>query len=917
MQLRHLALLAFVALVGCTTAQIRGVVYVDRNGDGKRQKDEPGVGGVVVAVDRAVFATTDANGTYDFEAPIDEGRVWVRVPDGFRPGPAWKEWHATAGVDLPIVPLTPVQLAAPLTFVVAADSHTPKAAGDWDGGDVDDAIAQAVALPVPPRFFTILGDITAGNDDMEFDRVTAALQKVPGVPWIPVAGNHDWYDYGGAYRRHYGLDSYSFDIGRVHFVVWDTNAEIDDQIAFLAQDLAHVTGGMTVVAFAHHSPLDVVADQMEALGVDYLFTAHWHANRRLQRGKMVEWSTQPLVMGGLDQSAAGYRVVTFVDGQPVVQTRERMVAPHAELVSPHVGSCATASSVIAAVSLDAADPDVSMRVDCGPKVALVANGGWAFGAELPKLAVGTHSILLDAHSAHGRAIEKQIPFAVCATPTSASATAMTSWLQLGGTAAHESARPEPVTPPLVVRWATNVGGTVSLGTPVVAKGLALVAITDGGAGDAGGVVALDLATGVEKWRYRTSSPAVGAPAVAMDVTGFSISRPPPFDAVIVATKNGEVHGLRLSDGAPLWEYDAAAHLSTFASANWAAPVVDNGDVYIALQANFVALDAATGSVKWSTDPADPEFHWLGTLAAPAIADGRILAAFNRTLGVWSAKADSGEVQWKANDSHTLAVNATPVIANGVAYVVSAQGVVSALRLHETDEAYAPTPTKKGKATDEKTVPEPAYAWSTVLFPSATEWHYVVTTTPALAHDTLVLASQWNDLVALDVKTGRVRWRAQAAMGPLNFAHYKSAQAGWVASPVITGDLVWIGGVDGRLIAYALETGRLVWQTQLGAPITSAVAPTGDSLVVASYDGTVRLMSPGTPPKVDPVADCPPLPPPPPPAREQTTGCATAPASSLALGLLVLGLVRRRRRAQAAARVFTKESIALSTGGGIS
>jgi outer membrane protein assembly factor BamB len=889
-----------IALVGCTTAQIRGVVYVDRNGDGKRQKNEPGIGGVVIAVDRAVFATTNADGTYDFESPIDEGRVWVRVPDGFRPGPAWKEWHGNAGVDVPIVPLNPVQLGAPLTFVVAADSHTPKTGGDWDGGNLDDAIAQAVALPVPPRFFTILGDITAGNDDLEFDRVAASLPKLGGVPWIPVAGNHDWYDMGGAYRRHYGLDSYSFDIGRVHFVVWDTNADVDDQIAFLAQDLAHVTGDMKIVAFAHHSPLDVVADQMEALGVDYLFTAHWHANRRLQRGKMIEWSTQPFVMGGLDQSAAGYRVVTFVDGEPIVRTRERMVAPHAELVWPHAGSCATASSVIAAVSIDAAEPDVSMRIDCGPKIALSPSGGWAFGAGLPALATGTHSIDLDARSPSGRAVQRQVAFAVC--PTSNDTTAMTSWTQLGGSAAHESARVEPVTPPLVVRWATNVGGTVSLGTPVVANGLALVAITDGGAGDAGGVVALDLATGVEKWRFRTSTPAVGAPAVALGVTGIALSRPAPMDVVIVATKNGELHGLRLADGEPIWQYDAAARLSTFASADWAAPVVAEGVVYVALQGNFVALDAATGMVNWMRDPDDPEFHWLGTLAAPAVANGRVLAVFNRTLGLWSADAKTGDVQWKANDAHTLAVNATPVIANGIAYIVSAHGIVSAVRLHETDALQNPAPNKKTKKDAEPPPEKPegaVYAWTAVPIASTTEWHYVVTTTPALAHDTLVVATQWSDLVAIDAKTGAIKWRAQAARGPLSFAHYKSAQAGWVASPVITGDLVWIGGTDGRLIAYALDTGKLVWQTQLGAPITSAVAPTGSSLVVASYDGTVRLMSPGTPPTVGPVAACPPLPPPPPPAaNEPSSGCsASAPTNALSIAMIVLAIiiVRRRRR----------------------
>jgi hypothetical protein len=53
------------------------------------------------------------------------------------------------------------------------------------------AAAEATALDPPPAFFTILGDITQGNQPAEFALVDRALAGL-GVPYVPVPGNHDY-----------------------------------------------------------------------------------------------------------------------------------------------------------------------------------------------------------------------------------------------------------------------------------------------------------------------------------------------------------------------------------------------------------------------------------------------------------------------------------------------------------------------------------------------------------------------------------------------------------------------------------------------------------------------------------------------------------------------------------------------------
>ena len=153
-------------------------------------------------------------------------------------------------------------------------------------------------------------------------------------------------------------------------------------------------------------------------------------------------------------------------------------------------------------------------------------------------------------------------------------------------------------------------------------------------------------------------------------------------------------------------------------------------------------------------------------------------------------------------------------------------------------------------------------------------------------------TQWNDLVALDAATGRELWRAGTGGGPLNFAHYRSALPGFVASPIVTGDIVWIGAPDGRLLALAADDGRVLWETQLGAPIVSAPAPVGDALVVATFDGTVRLLAPTVPrAPLAPVASCPTT------SRgtPATGGCSASGDVSILLAPLLAGLALRRRR----------------------
>ena len=94
-----LAVIAIVlAPVAASAATIHGLVYDDANGDGKPSAGERGIAGAVVAFDVQKFVETDASGQFDMEVPdAQPGIVWVRVPDGFAPGPVWGRWDEPVG----------------------------------------------------------------------------------------------------------------------------------------------------------------------------------------------------------------------------------------------------------------------------------------------------------------------------------------------------------------------------------------------------------------------------------------------------------------------------------------------------------------------------------------------------------------------------------------------------------------------------------------------------------------------------------------------------------------------------------------------------------------------------------------------------------------------------------------------------
>lgn len=780
-------------------ATVEGTVYADLDGDGVYSfRDEP-VPGVSVWWETHTVAVTDANGRYELQVPAD-GIVWAATPDGFAPEPSWREVRILAGdaeIDLPLVAS---ERTGPVVFVQASDLHI----GTVGIAPTREALRQAIDMTPPPHFLVVTGDLSDLSEDAEFAAVEALLSEIP-VPFVPVPGNHDLYDGGPAYRRRFGPPMYAFEAGGVHFVVLNFAASPTDQATFVRRYLSLVGGDPLVIAFTHVPPSAALAAELEDAGVDVLFDGHLHSNRVTREGGMLEITTQTLVLGGIDYTPGGYRVVVAGGAGLAIEHRAVVDRPVATVVHPRGIGCVPAGRMhlLAAVELGGGVPSVVARVDGGPPLELAPVGGWAWSATVEDLVPGAHVVRLEVTSPSGRFHVDERAF--CAEPAGA-APPLLDWPQLGGSAAHRGAIDHlPPFPPRAL-WAAAVGGHLRGGSPIVVDGRVVVPVIDLADGAAGGIVALDAATGEALWDVRVGASVHNAPAAAGGL-------------VVFASADGLVRAVDAADGVLVWSVPLGIDDERLGRWLYAAPVVHDGRVFIGTPRDFVALDLATGEALWRTVPA-PGSAWGMTFSAAAIDAQVGLASFGRSLdGLLGWAAEDGAERWRLPRPAALAMHASPVLDDGIAYVAYGGGELLAV-----------------DASSGRTV------WSRALYPSNGSLSNGLFGTPAISRGRLFVPTPIGVFLALDASTGETLWMQGVGPSVVHPLPYGLADRAYLASPAVTGPFVWAGGADGVLRAFDVVTGELRWSGDLGAPILSGIVPAGGLLVVGTFDGVVRAFA---------------------------------------------------------------------------
>ena len=329
-------LIAAALVAGCATAsqaaeqdrpsRALGVVFDDGNGNGRRDPGEKGLPGVAVSNGRQVVQT-DAQGRWTL--PIDDDTIlFVVKPSGWMTQldelgiPRFYYIHKPAGSPkskhpgvAPTGPL-PNTIDFPLTRQPEPDRFSVVLFADTqprNQREIDyvahDVVEELVG--VEAAFGMTLGDIMF--DDLSLFESLNRTIALTGIPWYNVIGNHDsnagtsedrYSD--ETFERVYGPPYYSFNYGRVHFLVLDDVNWLGDdkskrrhsyvgglgprQLEFIRNDLALVPPERLVV-LTMHIPLYLVEDRQElfrlmenrahvfSVSGHMHFQKHWFAGR--------------------------------------------------------------------------------------------------------------------------------------------------------------------------------------------------------------------------------------------------------------------------------------------------------------------------------------------------------------------------------------------------------------------------------------------------------------------------------------------------------------------------------------------------------------------------------------------------------------------------------------------------------------
>ena len=314
---------------------------------------------------------------------------------------------------------------------------------------------------------------------------------------------------------------------------------------------------------------------------------------------------------------------------------------------------------------------------------------------------------------------------------------------------------------------TLIGG-VRTYMPTVADGVVVTGDT------AGGVTAVDLASGATRWQVTPGGPIYAGPSMS-------------GETVLVGSDDGVLRALTIEGGSVAWAFQTGARVRT------SPAIIDRTAYFGSDDGNLYAVDVATGEERWRQRTPGP----IGR--SPALVDGVIYAGSDDPEGArfGAFSAASGRRLWE------VPIGAGAVgspVTDGIRVYV-ATGLDNASAVHQV------------KALD--------------LLNGEELWNYMSPSGQAMflgaaANGLLFIVSHDGSVQALEATTGTPAWTAPVMTeGPIG------SVAAWVDG------LLVVASSDNHVYALDAASGEEAWRFEvIGEPSTPAVVD-GRVLVATS------------------------------------------------------------------------------------
>lgn len=254
---------------------VSGYVFVDRNGNGIHDDNEPGVAGVAVS-DQVNVVLTNAGGSYELKVIRGYDMVFISVPSGYKIQKLF--WQKIPDNQTHVQLDFAIEKTSDLkefSFIQASDTHISEKTIDRMEK------FRAVVDSVKPDFVLVTGDLVRDALRVSETEATGYYKLYQHqinqmtVPVWSIPGNHENFGierqtslvssknpfYGRKMFHHYfGPDYYSFNFGGIHFVglnsvdfedLWYYGHVDSIQVEWLKKDLAVISQNMPIVTFCH------------------------------------------------------------------------------------------------------------------------------------------------------------------------------------------------------------------------------------------------------------------------------------------------------------------------------------------------------------------------------------------------------------------------------------------------------------------------------------------------------------------------------------------------------------------------------------------------------------------------------------------------------------------------------------------
>ena len=324
--------------------------------------------------------------------------------------------------------------------------------------------------------------------------------------------------------------------------------------------------------------------------------------------------------------------------------------------------------------------------------------------------------------------------------------------------------------------------------------------------------------------------------------GFSVESSPAIAGgfVYATSLPGVLVKLNLEDGAEAWRYRPGAEeaeAGEFEEDRFgeSSPAVAGGTVYVGdLMGVLHAVDVDSGESRWLF-PTGAEIK-----SSPVVAGDLVLIG-SYDEHFYGVDRTTGEARWSLQTEGP--VHATPGRHDGLAWVTGCDAVLRGVRITDGAEMLR-------FDSGAYTAASPAIAEGTLYYGTFNNevlavdvgagelrWryehpdrHFPYYASAALAGELVIAAGRDKLIHALDRETGEARWTFRA-------------RARFDASPVVAGDRVYAGNADGRLYVLDLETGEKLSEFHAGAAIMGSPAVAGGRIVFGTQDGTLFALGP--------------------------------------------------------------------------